>query len=620
MSAADDASLAASLFAVDPAGLGGVCLRSLVQPARTQWLQILRDLLPPAMPMRRMPFNIADGRLLGGLDLAATLRANRPIAERGVLAATDGGVLVVTMAERLSAHTAACLDAVLDRGEIVLDREGVQISDQARIGLVALDESMADDERVPSALLDRLAFLVDLNGFDVRTPLLPLHEVEEIVEAQSRLPRVTISPELVAALCGTAMALGAGSLRVSLLAVRAARVLAALAGRAQVDEADAVAAGRLVLAPRASQIPQAQPPSEPQPEPQANGEPPRDSADPPPPPAAPPQPPESQAGDGGDSGDVGDAGDAGGGTQEQRETAPVDAADLDQLVLAATQAAIPAGLLNRLRVDAAARRGPAGAAGRVGAVRKGGTRGRPSGVRSGAPRGHARLNVMETLRAAAPWQRLRGRLDPGARVRLEAGDFRVTQYQQRSQTLTIFAVDASGSSALNRLAEAKGAVELLLADCYVRRDQVAVVTFRGRSAELLLPPTRSLVRAKRNLAGLPGGGGTPLAAAIDTALRLALQAQRRGDTPLLVLLTDGRANVARNGSGGREAAHAEALQAARQLRRSRIAALFVDTSTRPNPLAESLAAAMNAQYIALPYANAQALSSVVNAVAARAGR
>jgi magnesium chelatase subunit D len=210
---------------------------------------------------------------------------------------------------------------------------------------------------------------------------------------------------------------------------------------------------------------------------------------------------------------------------------------------------------------------------------------------------------------------------PGAgRVRIEASDFRVTQYQQRAQTLTIFAVDASGSSALNRLAEAKGAVELLLADCYVRRDQVAVVTFRGRAAELLLPPTRSLLRAKRNLAGLPGGGGTPLAAAIDTALLVALQAQRRGDTPLLVLLTDGRANVARNGAGGREAAHADALQAARQLRRSGIAALFVDTSTRPNPLAESLASAMNAQYIPLPYASAQALSSVVTAVAARARR
>ena len=104
-------------------------------------------------------------------------------------------------------------------------------------------------------------------------------------------------------------------------------------------------------------------------------------------------------------------------------------------------------------------------------------------------------------------------------------------------------MDASGSSALHRLAEAKGAIELLLASCYVRRDRVALVAFRGQSAELLLPPTRSLVRAKRSLASLPGGGGTPLAAGIDVSLLLADAVQRRGGTPTIVLLTDGRANV-----------------------------------------------------------------------------
>jgi magnesium chelatase subunit D len=198
-------------------------------------------------------------------------------------------------------------------------------------------------------------------------------------------------------------------------------------------------------------------------------------------------------------------------------------------------------------------------------------------------------------------------------LRILSGDLRVTHFQQRTQTLTIFVVDASGSSALNRLSEAKGAVELLLADCYVRRDQVAVIAFRGKSAELLLPPTRSLVRAKRNLAGLPGGGGTPLAAAIDGAWSVAGQAQRRGDTPVVVVLSDGRANVARDGSGGRDKAHADALQAARRLRQLGIDALFVDISPRPNPLAGEIASAMAARYVPLPHANARALSSVVTA-------
>jgi magnesium chelatase subunit D len=200
-----------------------------------------------------------------------------------------------------------------------------------------------------------------------------------------------------------------------------------------------------------------------------------------------------------------------------------------------------------------------------------------------------------------------------------AEDFRVTRYQQRAQTLTVFVVDASGSAALNRLAEAKGAVELLLADCYVRRDQVAVIGFRGRTAEILLPPTRSLVRAKRSLAALPGGGGTPLATAIEAAHLLAAQALRRGETPTLVLLTDGRANVARDGSGGREVAHGQALAASGALAQARIAALFIDTSPRPNPLAQQLAARMHARYVALPHANAQALSGAVKAAVGRSG-
>ena len=144
-------------------------------------------------------------------------------------------------------------------------------------------------------------------------------------------------------------------------------------------------------------------------------------------------------------------------------------------------------------------------------------------------------------------------------------DFHITRYRERRETTTIFAVDASGSSALNRLAEAKGAVELLLADCYVRRDRVALLAFRGAGCELLLPPTRSLVRAKRGLAGLPGGGGTPLAAGIDAAAALADAVRRRGETAVVVLLTDGRANVGRNGTGGRERAMADAMSAARQL-------------------------------------------------------
>jgi magnesium chelatase subunit D len=593
MTMASDAALVAALFAVDPAGLGGVCLRSPVHPARAQWLELLEDLSPADAPFRRMPCNVADDRLLGDLDLAATLKCHRPVAERGILAAADGGVLVVAMAERLTAVTASRVASALDLGEVAVPRSGVLIAHAARIGVVLLDEAMADDEGVPAALLDRLAFLLDFNALPPRSVLTPLHDRADIDAARGLLPQVSGDAALLTALCAAGLALGVESPRMNWLAWKTARAAAALEGRTQVSQEDAVLAGRLVLAPRATRAPAEEPAKDPQP-PQESEAPSRDET--------PGSPQISQA--------------APPGTPSEPQ--PAGQADLDHGVLAATRAAIPAGLLARLRTENARRMGASGA-GRVGAFRKSGKRGRPCGA--GKATGRGRLHVVETLRAAAPWQRLRGRRaeDGDRRLRVARSDLREQRYKERAATLTIFAVDASGSSALNRLAEAKGAVELILADCYIRRDQVAVIAFRGRSAELLLPPTRSLVRAKRSLAGLPGGGGTPLAAAIDAAARLAMQAQRRSETPTLVLLSDGRANVTRSGAGGRETAHLEALSAARALALAGIAALFIDTSPKPNALAKDLAAAMRAQYVALPYASAERVSGIVKAAALLAG-
>jgi magnesium chelatase subunit D len=188
------------------------------------------------------------------------------------------------------------------------------------------------------------------------------------------------------------------------------------------------------------------------------------------------------------------------------------------------------------------------------------------------------------------------------------------RFKQRAETTTIFVVDASGSAALHRLAEAKGAVELLLADCYVRRDQVALIAFRGEGAELLLSPTRSLVRAKRCLAALPGGGGTPLAAGIDAAALLSEVIQRRGGTPTVVCLTDGRANVGRSGAKGREQALDEALESAAGLRFAGVRCMVIDTSPRPHTSAERLADALDGVYLPLPHADARKLSEAVQAV------
>jgi magnesium chelatase subunit D len=107
---------------------------------RDRWLALLRELLPAGAPMRRLPTHATDGRLLGGLDLAATLGAGRPVAERGLLAEADGGLVVAVMAERMPAATAARLATVLDTGEVLIERDGLALRHATRIGVVALDE------------------------------------------------------------------------------------------------------------------------------------------------------------------------------------------------------------------------------------------------------------------------------------------------------------------------------------------------------------------------------------------------------------------------------------------------------------------------------------------------
>ncbi len=573
----DDAALAAALFAVDPFGTGGVALRSLSGPVRDRWLQLLREYLPSGAPFRKLPIHVTDGRLLGGLDLAATLRTGRPVAERGILAEADGGVVVIATAERTGVGMAARIGAALDAGEVFVERDGIALRMQTRIGVVALDEAMADDEAPPAALLDRLAFHLDLSTIRMEQATRPAITATIVAGARARLAAVTVDDNIIKALCGAALMLGVDSLRAPILALRVARAAAALAARDTVADGDARIAARLVLGPRATQLPA-------------------------PPPPEPPPPEEEEE-------------------KEEEKPQEPNEQELQEILLEAAAAAIPPGLLAQLQL--AGGRSRTQSSGRAGMLKQSVLRGRPIGTRAGDPRTGARLNLVETLRVAAPWQRLRRQevlaaRKPGAngkRVEVRRDDFRVNRYKQRTETTTIFVVDASGSAALHRLGEAKGAVNLLLADCYVRRDRVALLAFRGTVADLMLPPTNSLVRAKRSLAGLPGGGGTPVAAAIDAAMALADAVKRKGQTPIVIMLTDGRANITRDGKPDRPRAEEDALAAARLMRAARITALLVDTSPRPQAQAQRLAAEMGARYLPLPFADAATLSRAVKSAA-----
>ena len=573
----DDAVLAAAIFAIDPMRCGGVVVKAQCGPVRDRWCALVKSLLPTVVPFRRIPLDVTERRLIGGMDLAATLAAGHAIAERGLLAEADGGVLAIPSAERANRSVLAALATALDDGVVRVERDGIAAINPAAVGVLAFDESRDDEAPIASLLTDRLAIQIDLDA-------IPMHVTEtedglahDVAAARDRLDQIAISGSDIDALCRLSLSLGIASIRAPLHAVRVAQASAALHKRDAVTPEDLEIALRLTLVPRATQVPAA-----PEEEQQSEAE-------------RPPQDP----------------------TADDAANSPSDS-ELEEMLLAAAKAALPPGILDKLK-RAAALRKTKSQSGRAGAMKLSrNQRGRRAGSRRGDPRSGGTLDLLATVRAAAPWQIVRKRdrsqragSTEAPRLEVRRDDFRLRRFQHQSETATIFVVDASGSAALHRLAEAKGAVELLLADCYARRDHVALIAFRGKRAELLLPPTRSLVRAKRSLAGLPGGGGTPLATATDEALALARAVARKGQSPTLVFLTDGRANINRSGVAGRPAAESDAHAAARTLKAEGITAIVIDTSQHAGKDSAAFASAMGATYLPLPHADASALSTAI---------
>ncbi|MBW4708305.1 magnesium chelatase subunit D [Roseobacter sp. YSTF-M11] len=458
--------------------------------------------------------------------------------------------IMLTMAERCGPELAAKLAHQLDR--------------HAGHCFLALDEGAEPDEAAPPALTERLPFHIAPEGkapagwAPVPAGTAPVPP-REVACTQGDLEALTM----------LAARFGIDSLRAPLLALRVARAHAGMAGRNKLHAEDLEAAACLVFPQRATRMPAQEDAEE-------------DA----------PAPPETETGT--------DAG--------MQNTS--DLPDGDMLV-DAVKALLPADLLAGL-VPAGTLRSSQGDG--AGQKRKGNRRGRPLPSRPGRLDGRSRIDLVATLRAAAPWQPMRRAAQPSAGgLLIRPSDIRLKRYQEQSDRLLIFAVDASGSAAVSRLNEAKGAVELLLAQAYAARDHVALVSFRGTEGEILLPPTRSLVQTKRRLASLPGGGGTPLATGLQQAAALATQSRGKGLTPTIVVLTDGRANIALDGSADRTHAAADAARMARVICAQGIQTLTIDVSKRPQPALKALAEQLGGPYLALPRADARTLTGAVSA-------
>ncbi|MCF8215744.1 MAG: magnesium chelatase ATPase subunit D [Chlorobium sp.] len=528
----DLAKQALMLLAVDPS-LGGVVIPSAVGSGKSTLARAFSGILPEGTPFVELPLNVTEDRLIGGVDLEATLASGVRVVQHGVLSKAHGGVLYVDSLSLLDSSAVSHIMDAMSRGEVLVEREGLSEVHPANFMLVGTYDP--SDGEVRMGLLDRIGIIVPFtaqNDFRARKKIVntvlgkrdaedtqdELNMLKGLIQAaREQLPHVSITSEQVQALIQTALSLGVEGNRSDIFTVRAALASAALAQRSDVEEDDMKLAIKIVLIPRATRMPERE----------AEEMPPQEE---PPPPEEPEAEDEEAPADTPDSDAESD--------EEQKDTPDM----IEELMMDAIETELPDNILNISL--ASKKKAKSGSRGEALNNRRGRfVRAQPGEMRSG------KVALIPTLISAAPWQETRRRDKkmagrPKTALIISKDDVKIKRFRDKSGTLFIFMVDASGSMALNRMRQAKGAVSSLLQNAYVHRDQVSLISFRGKQAQVLLPPSQSVDRAKRELDVLPTGGGTPLASALYLGWETAKQARTKGISQIMfVLITDGRGNI-----------------------------------------------------------------------------
>ncbi len=598
----DLAKQALMLLAVD-SELCGVVIPSAVGSGKSTLARAFADILPESTPFVELPLNVTEDRLIGGVDLEATLATGLRVVQHGVLSKAHGGVLYVDSLSLLDSSAVSHVMDAMSRGEVLVEREGLSEVHPAKFMLVGTYDP--SDGEVRMGLLDRIGIIVPFtaqNDYRARKKIVKMvlgtRDAEDtrdelnmlagfINAAKEQLPHVSITDEQIRALIQTAISLGVEGNRVDIFTVRAAIASAALAQRSDVDEEDMKQAIKLVLIPRATRMPER--------EAESNEAPPQEEM--------PPEEPEAE-----DEEAPSDTPDAEA-EEEQKETPDM----IEELMMEAIEMELPDNILNISL--ASKKKATTGSRGEALNNKRGRfVRSQPGEMRSG------KVALIPTLISAAPWQETRRRDSkmagrPKTALLITKDDVKIKRFRDKSGTLFIFMVDASGSMALNRMRQAKGAVASLLQSAYVHRDQVALISFRGKQAQVLLPPSQSVDRAKRELDVLPTGGGTPLASALYLGWETAKQARTKGITQVMfVLITDGRGNIGLQATfdptaekATKEELEKEVEALSLSIQADGVAAIVIDTQMNYLSRGEApkLAQKLGGRYFYLPNAKAE---------------
>ena len=595
----------------------GLCTRCDPQAGEVQ--PVVRQI-----PIIDLPVGATEDRLVGSLDIEEAIKTGNRVFEPGLIAATHRGILYIDEVNLLNDHLVDILLDAAAMGRNYVEREGISVTHRSefilvgtmnpeegdlrpqlldRFGLAVEVEGRFTPEERQEVVKRRIAYEADSQGFMAEWSQAEVEERERVLRSQKLLPQVIVSDDILTLITAICAEYDVDGMRGDIVMYKTAATIAAYEDRTEVNAEDVREAANLALLHRQRRQPFQQPNlateqldsmvddfqgQDRQREPQDSSQ--NDSqgeGDSEPSDLSPPDLNSAEPDNEADNSNPGSLG------QEE------------QFEVGDPYSVRP---LNLKPPDQRSRR----ASGRRNVTITDSSAGRYVGSRM--PEGKASgLALDATLRAAAPHQLGRRAASESQNVVLiEAQDIRDKVRESKSGSMVLFVVDASGSmGAQRRMVAVKGAVMSLLLDAYQRRDRVGMISFRGTSASLMLPPTNSVDLARVHLADMPTGGRTPLSAGLFKALEV-IETERvkdRNVLPLLVLLSDGRGNVAL----GLDSPLDEAYAAAGIIGDDKIPSVVVDTESGYIRLGmvRSVAEAMDAQYLKLEDLRAESLADAV---------